>query len=88
MLEDSGRPFVMAALNPDGESGLNRILKKSILKQAEEMAQRLRALAALPEALSSIPSNHTWWLTTICNGILMPSSGVSEDSYSVFVYIK
>jgi hypothetical protein len=25
---------------------------------AGEMAQRLRALAALPEALSSIPSNH------------------------------
>jgi hypothetical protein len=26
--------------------------------QAEEMAQRLRALAALPEVLSSAPSNH------------------------------
>lgn len=26
---------------------------------AEEMAQRLRALASLPEVLSSIPSTHT-----------------------------
>ena len=35
---------------------------------AGEMAQWLRALAALPEVLSLIPSNH-WWITTICNGI-------------------
>jgi hypothetical protein len=51
------------------------------------MAQRLRALTDLPEVLSSIPSNHMvahnhlYW-------DLMPSSGVSEDSYSVLVYIK
>jgi hypothetical protein len=45
------------------------------------MAQQLRAQTALPEVLSSIPSNHmvahyhlSW--------DLMPSSGVSEDSYS------
>jgi hypothetical protein len=51
------------------------------------MAQLLRALTALPEILSSIPSNHTvaynhlqWDLT--------PSSGVSEDSNSVLIYIK
>jgi len=42
---------------------------------------------ALPEVLSSIPSNHMvahshlYW-------DLMPSSGVSEDSYSVLTYIK
>jgi hypothetical protein len=29
-----------------------------ILPEAEEVAQRLRARAALPEVLSSIPSNH------------------------------
>jgi hypothetical protein len=36
--------------------------------RAGEMVQQLRALAALAEVLSSIPSNHMW-LTTICNGI-------------------
>jgi len=51
------------------------------------MAQRLRALTALPEVLSSIPNNHMvahnhlYW-------DLMPSSGVSEDSNSVLTYIK
>jgi hypothetical protein len=30
----------------------------------------------------------TWWLTTICNGDPMPSSGVSEDSDSVPTYMK
>ena len=48
-------------------------------RQAGEMAaQRLRALTALPEVMSSIPGNHMvthnhlYW-------DLMPSSGVSED---------
>ena len=52
-----------------GQSGLQRgtlsweeTIKKRTYKkwscQAGEMAQRLRALAALPEVLSSIPSNH------------------------------
>jgi hypothetical protein len=35
---------------------MNRLLEKSL--GAGEMAQRLRALTALPEVLSSIPSNH------------------------------
>jgi hypothetical protein len=43
------------------------------------MAQQLRALTALPEVLSSIPSNHM---------DLMPSSGECEDSDSVLTYIK
>jgi hypothetical protein len=34
-----------------------KYIKKSI-GEAGEMAQRLRALTALPEVLSSIPSNH------------------------------
>jgi hypothetical protein len=36
-------------------------------KGAGEMVQQLRALTALPE-ISAI----TWWLTTICHGILCP----------------
>jgi hypothetical protein len=51
------------------------------------MAQYLRAQTALLEILSSNPSNHMvahnclyWDLT--------PSSGVSEDSYSVLTYNK
>jgi hypothetical protein len=56
-------------------------------KGAGEMAQQFRALTALPEVLSSIPSihkvahNHVKWN-------LVPSSGVSEDSDSVLIYIK
>uniref|UniRef100_A0ABK0LQ85 Myelin oligodendrocyte glycoprotein n=1 Tax=Rattus norvegicus TaxID=10116 RepID=A0ABK0LQ85_RAT len=51
------------------------------------MAQWLRALIALPEAMSSIPSyhmvahNHLEWDP-------MPSSGVSEDSNNVLTYLK
>jgi hypothetical protein len=52
----------------------------------QEMAQRLRALAALPEVLSSIPSNHM-----VAHNHLqwdpMPSSSVSEDHDGVFIYI-
>jgi hypothetical protein len=48
------------------------------------MAQQLRALAALPEVLSSIPSNHM-----VAHYQLewdsMPSSAVSEDSDSVLI---
>ena len=51
------------------------------------MAQRLRALTALAEVLSSISSNHM-----VAHNNLqwdpMPSSGVSEDSCSVVIYIK
>jgi hypothetical protein len=35
--------------------------------RAGEMAQQLRARAALPKVLSSTAT--TWWLTTICNEI-------------------
>ena len=41
------------------------------------MAQQLRALTALPEVLSSIPSNHM---------VIQCSLIVSEDSYSVLRY--
>jgi hypothetical protein len=55
---------------------------------AGEMAQWLRALTTLPEVLSSIPRNHI----VVHNHLqwdLMPSSGMSEDSYSVLIiYIK
>jgi hypothetical protein len=55
------------------------------VEEAGEMAQQLRALTALPEVLSSIPSNqmvdhnHLQWNP-------MPSSGVSEDSYSALIH--
>jgi hypothetical protein len=51
------------------------------------MAQWLRALTALPEVLSSISSNHMVAHDHLqCD--LMPSSGVSEESYSVLTYNK
>jgi len=53
--------------------------------QAEEMAQRLRALTALPKVLSSIPSN-TWWLTTICNEIRCPLL-VCLKTATMYLYI-
>ena len=49
------------------------------------MAQRLRALTALQKVLSSNPSNHMV-AHNLPSGDLMPSSGVSEDSYSVLRY--
>jgi hypothetical protein len=51
------------------------------------MAQWLRALTALPEVLSSIPSNHMvahshlYWDPT-------SSSDVSENNYSILIYLK
>ena len=61
----------------------NKTKQQKNRSRAGEMAQRLRALTALPEVLSSIPSNHM-----VAHNHLMPSSGVSEDNYSVFIYIK
>jgi hypothetical protein len=57
------------------------------------MAQWLRALTALPEVLSSIPSNHMvahnhlQWGIVLCLSF-MPSFGVSEESNGVLIYIK
>jgi hypothetical protein len=51
------------------------------------MAQQLRTLTALPEVLSSIPSNHMVAHNHMqCD--LRPSSGVSEHRDSMFTYIK
>ncbi|CAO2608103.1 hypothetical protein LEMLEM_LOCUS13659 [Lemmus lemmus] len=44
---------------------------KILLEGAGEIAQRLRALAALPDVLIQFPAT-TWWLTTICNEIWCP----------------
>jgi hypothetical protein len=53
---------------------------------AGEMAQRLRALTALQEVLSSTPSNHMMAHNPMQWG-LVPSSGVSEDSNgSIFMH--
>jgi hypothetical protein len=54
---------------------------------AGELTQWLRALTALSEILGSIPRNHM-----VAHNHLkwdpMPSSGVSEESNIVFIYIK
>ena len=42
--------------------------EKKIELGAGDMTQWVRALATLPEVLSSNPAT-TWWLTTICNEI-------------------
>jgi hypothetical protein len=52
-----------------------------------EVAQRLRALTALLEVLSSIASNHMVAPNHLKWG-LMPFSGVSEESNGVLIYIK
>jgi hypothetical protein len=48
------------------------------------MAQWLKALTALPEVVSSIPSNHMVAHNHL-RWDLMPSSGVSEESDSVLI---
>jgi len=55
------------------------------LSGAGEMAQWLRALTALPEVLSLIPST-TWWLTTICKEIRCPLL-VCLKTATVYLYI-
>jgi hypothetical protein len=50
-----------------------------------EMAQELRALTALPEVLSSIPSNHMVAHNHIMYWDLMPFSGVSDDNDGVLI---
>ena len=60
-------------------------LFKKKVRVAGEMAQWLRAVTALPEVLSSIPSNHMVAHNHL-QWDLMPSSGVSEDNYSVHIH--
>jgi DNA repair protein RadC len=52
-----------------------------------EMAQHLKALTALLKVQRSSPSNHMV-VHNHPEGDLTPSSGVSEDSYSVLTYNK
>jgi hypothetical protein len=60
---------------------------KETISRAGDMTQQLRALTALPEVLNSILSNHmTAHKNLQCDLILF--SGVSEDSYSVSIYMK
>jgi hypothetical protein len=51
---------------------------------AGEMAPWLRALTALPEVLNAIPSNHMV-AHNYLKWDLMPSSGVSGESYSILI---
>jgi hypothetical protein len=55
--------------------------------RAGEMAQWFRTLTALPQVLSSIPSNHMASHNYL-KWDLMPPYDVSEDSYIVLIYIK
>jgi hypothetical protein len=64
-----------------------KIKEYSVLSSPGAMAKRLRELTALPEVLSSIPSNYMVAHNHL-ELVLMHSSGVSEDSDSVLTYIK
>lgn len=61
--------------------------QQEISYRAGEMAQWLIVLTALPEVLSSIPSNHMMAHNHL-QWDLRPSSSVPEDSYSILIYIK
>jgi hypothetical protein len=52
------------------------LIFKKFFIEAEEMAQRLRALTALPEVLSSIPSNH-----------MVASDHLLKGSHVLFWYV-
>jgi hypothetical protein len=62
----------------DSQEYTEKLLKKKKKTGAGEMAQQLRALAVLPEVLSSIPSNHMVAHNHL-QWDLIPSSGVSRD---------
>jgi hypothetical protein len=67
---------------------IHKMNKKNLFKKwSRDMAQWLRALTALPEVLSSIPSNHTVAHNHL-QWSLMPSSGVSEESNGVLIDIN
>jgi hypothetical protein len=59
MIQQKGhsKSVVVHSCNQEAEAGESAHLRLN-LKWAGEMTQRLRAVAALPEVLSSIPSNH------------------------------
>ena len=59
-------------------------LLKRHLSGAGEMAQQLTALTALPEVLSSIPSNHMVAHNHL-QWDLMLSSDVSIEGYSILI---
>jgi hypothetical protein len=61
---------------------MTKLFCENIKSGVGEMAQQLRALTALSEVLSSIPSNH---MVASSPG---PSSGVFEVSYSVLIKIN
>jgi len=70
------------AFNPRSYDAKEGDPNQNDTKWAGKMAQWLRALTALPEVLSSNPSNHM-----VAHNHLY-SSGVSEESYSVLTYNK
>jgi hypothetical protein len=60
---------------------------KEYQSRAGEMTQQLRVPAALPKVPSLIPSNHMVAPNHLQWDLLLPSSGVSEDSYGGFTHI-
>jgi hypothetical protein len=87
----SGSPAVHAQMSTSLQVGIfvnrQQLMPQELMYRAGEMAQRLRTLIALPEVLSSIPSNHMVAHNHLKRDLLS-FSGVSEDSYSVLTYIK
>jgi hypothetical protein len=65
---------------------MKKNLKIKIIRRTGEMAQRLRAMTALPEVLTSIPSNHMETQNHM-QWDPMPSSDVSKDSYSADIHL-
>jgi hypothetical protein len=63
----------------------NKTKQTNKKNRAREMAQQLRALTVLPKVLSLIPRNHMVAHNHLMPSHLMPSSGVSEDSYSILI---
>jgi hypothetical protein len=62
------------------QRGAAEMLQHLLERQELGLAQRVRAPSALPEVLSSIPSNYM-----VVHPHEIPSSGVSEDSYHALI---
>ena len=58
-LRVQGQPGLHSECQPELQSEILSQKCKDDIKRPGEMAQRSRALSALPEVMSSIPSSHT-----------------------------
>jgi hypothetical protein len=85
--QSEAAPYSTPGLKTKAHSYNISVFLKETKIRAGDMAQRLRALTALPEVLSSIPSNHMVAHNHL-QWDLMPYSGVSDNSDSVLTYMK